>query len=114
MEEVGRIVLGLYVDQPLEVVAVGSPDAFLALVHHEVHVSAPGRVWVQRRPVLLGPFGDDIGIGRVRVDASPDRRPSSIAVAEGKVRRPWRARGGVQGMLFAPRKGVIWPMCLAT
>src|SRR5215207_3314018 len=37
-EEVGRIILVLYLDQTLEVVAVGCFDAFLALVHHEVYI----------------------------------------------------------------------------
>src|SRR5918994_4944527 len=76
-------------DQPLEVVAVGSLYALLTLIHHEVHVSTPGRVRVQRRPVLLDPLCDAFGIGRVRVDARIDRRPVGIAIAEGRIVLPY-------------------------
>src|SRR5215213_10879850 len=84
-EEVGWVVLVLYGDQLLEVVAVGGLHALLALVHHEVHVRPAARVGMHRVPVLLRPTDDTFIVIRVRVYANEDRRPLGLTVAEGRL-----------------------------
>src|SRR5215218_2494813 len=83
-EEVTRVVLSLYCNQPLVVVAVGRPDALLALVHHEVHVGTTSRVGMQCLRIFVCPREDACVVGRVRIDAINRLRQHGIAVGTGR------------------------------
>src|ERR1700693_3712816 len=80
-EAVVRVIGPLDLRQPIVVVAVARPHPLLALVHHHVHVSTAGGVWVKRLEVVDAPAADDLGIGGVVIDTGEDRAPDRIAVA---------------------------------
>src|SRR5215831_336100 len=75
------IILGLYSCEATVVVSVRGLDALLSLVHHEVDVSAPGRMWMERLPIISGPGNDLVFIGRIRIHADDYLSPFRIAIS---------------------------------
>jgi hypothetical protein len=56
VEEVVRVICGLDLAKPLVVAALSGANPVRSLFHHEVDVRSPGRIRVQRIPIVAAHF----------------------------------------------------------
>src|SRR5271165_198105 len=98
-EEVLRIVTGLNLSEPRVVASVSGLDSILALsLAEEVDVRAARRERMERLPVGDCPGLDDLGVGRIGVDADDHLRPVRVPVRPRRIAIADATGGPVDGI----------------
>src|SRR5215831_9216871 len=78
-EEICGVVLLLNAGETTVIVAESGLNPILALVHHEVDVSAAGGIGMQGLPIFLAPGRDLLRVSRVGVHAHDDLGEQGLA-----------------------------------
>src|SRR5205085_9882637 len=79
-KEIRWVVFGFDLGEALVIAAVSGFHSVFAFIHHEVDVSAAGRVGMKRVEVLLRPLSYFFLIRRVGIDTDHHLRPIGVAV----------------------------------